>query len=435
MKDENLISALKKGNYPEHLKTISEKESISLEKIAEGILSGGIVVPKNRLRQVKKPCAIGKNLSVKVNANIGSSKTYPEPELEIEKMKSAEEAGADTLMDLSTGDGIGTIRRNILEKSILPLGTVPIYEAAIRAIEDRGSIVEMEENDLLETIENQASGGVDFMTIHSGITLESVTILKKQPRVMGVVSRGGSFIFAWMIHNQKENPLYERFDDVLSILKKYDVTLSLGDGLRPGCISDSTDAVQISELIKLGELVKRARSAEVQVMVEGPGHIPLSEIEANVRLEKAICRDAPFYVLGPLPTDIAPGYDHIVSAIGGSLAAYYGADFLCYVTPREHLGLPNANDVREGVIASKIAAHIADIARSKKQAVSKDRKMAEARNRLDWEKQIELSICPEKTRQMFEERSSYGGPCTMCGEYCAIDILKESLNTGLSKNC
>lgn len=430
-----LIERIKKGELPGHLKDIAEKEKIDLNLLLERIVSGRIVVPQNRLREVKKACAIGKGTTVKVNANIGTSADYPDIESEIEKLEIAVRAGADTVMDLSTGGDIEKTRVEILKRSEVPVGTVPIYEAAAKAIDLRGSIVEMSEGDLLETIRLQAEQGVDFMTIHAGITLRTVEILKNFPRLAGVVSRGGSFLVAWMIHNEKENPLYEHFDKVLEILYEYDVTLSLGDGMRPGCIADATDQVQIDELLTLGQLVRRAREAGVQVMVEGPGHVPLNQIEANIVLEKEICDEAPFYVLGPLPTDIAPGYDHLVSAIGGALAAYYGADFLCYVTPREHLGLPTKDDVYHGVVASKIAAHIADVARGNQAAIERDYEMAKARVQLDWKRQIELSIAPQTTEKMLRERSSGTGTCTMCGPYCAIDIMNKYLGVKTVESC
>jgi phosphomethylpyrimidine synthase len=423
----SLIHELKKGNIPAYLHQIAAWEDIEVDALVELILSGRVVVPKNKIRQLEKPCAIGKQMAVKINANLGTSTEYPFLETELKKLELAIKAGADTVMDLSTGGDLKKIRAELLRHSPVPLGTVPIYEAAQRSIGKNGSIVDMKPEEILQVIKEQAEQGVDFMTIHAGVTSKTIEILKKKPRVLGVVSRGGSFLVAWMIHQEKENPLFERFDDVLAILKEYDVTLSLGDGLRPGAIADATDEAQLDELFRLGELVKRARDAGVQVMVEGPGHIPLNEIEANILLEKKICDEAPFYVLGPLPTDAAPGYDHLVAAIGGALAAYYGADFLCYVTPREHLGLPTEDDVYEGVVAAKIAAHIADVARGKKKALARDLAMAKARAELDWEKQISLSLAPDKTARLLKERSIGKGACTMCGPFCAIEIIKKHL--------
>jgi phosphomethylpyrimidine synthase len=430
-----LIDELKKGNIPEYLGAIAINEGVEPEELAQKILDGSVVVPLNAMRSIEKPCGIGDGLRVKVNANLGTSADYLSLEEELKKLDAALRAGADTVMDLSTGGDLRKIRKKIIESSPVPVGTVPVYEAAVRAIDERGSIVEMKPEDMLEVIEMQAADGVDFMTIHAGVSLRTVEILERQPRVLGVVSRGGSFLVAWMLHNEKENPLLERFDDVLGIMKKYDVTLSLGDGLRPGCIADSTDEAQLDELLRLGELTQRAREAGVQVMVEGPGHVPLNEIEANIKLEKKICKGAPFYVLGPLPTDAAPGYDHLVSAVGGALAAYFGADFLCYVTPREHLGLPTVEDVYEGVLAAKIAAHIADVARGRKDALERDLNMARARANLDWDAQVRHSIVPEKTERMLKERSSGSGHCTMCGPYCAIEIIRDHFGFAPEESC
>lgn len=434
-KQEGLISLLKKGKVPVWLEKIAKEEGVDLNLLVEKVLNGRVVIPKNLFREVFQPCAIGEGMKVKVNANIGTSEKYCELNEELKKLNVAVSAGADTVMDLSTGGNISLIRKKIIESSPIPVGTVPIYEAALKAKEEYGNVVHMTKEDFMNAVLEQAKSGVDFMTIHAGITVVGMEALKKMPRLLGVVSRGGSFTIAWMLHNDSENPYFEYFDEVLEILRDYDVTLSLGDGLRPGCIKDATDAAQITELLKIGELVKRARKADVQVMVEGPGHVPLSEIETNVRLEKAICDGAPFYVLGPLPTDSAPGYDHIVSAIGGALAAYHGADYLCYVTPREHLGLPTVQDVYEGVMVSKIAAHIADVARGRKNSVARDEEMAKARAELDWKTQIEISLDSEKMKNLLEERSSLSGPCTMCGELCAIDIVSKHMEKEGKKEC
>jgi phosphomethylpyrimidine synthase len=320
------------------------------------------------------------------------------------------------------------IRRQILKNAPIPVGTVPIYEAAVEAAKNRKGLANMRAEDLFEVIERQAEEGVDFITVHCGVTRNSVERLRQNPRIMGVVSRGGAFLVEWIVYNDKENPLYEQFDRLLEIAKKYDVTLSLGDGLRPGCLADATDRPQVVETILLGELTERAWAEGVQVMIEGPGHVPLDQIEANVLLEKKLCKGAPFYVLGPLVTDAAPGYDHITSAIGGALAGKAGADFLCYVTPSEHLGLPAVEDVRDGVIAVRIAAHAADLARGNKKALKKDLEISRARKKFDWERQIELAIDPPKARRYREERKS-GGPdgCTMCGEFCALKRVKEFL--------
>jgi phosphomethylpyrimidine synthase len=333
-------------------------------------------------------------------------------------------------MDLSTGGDIKKTRRALLQKAPFPLGTVPIYEAAIKAIEQRGSIIQMTAEDIFQVIDAQAQEGVDFMTVHVGLTSKAIEHLKNQGRVADVVSRGGAFHLAWILHHQKENPLYQHFDRLLDIARRYDITLSLGDGLRPGAIADATDRPQIEELLTLGELVQRAREAGVQVMVEGPGHVPLDQIEMNIKLQKQLCQGAPFYVLGPLVTDIAPGYDHIVSAIGGAVAAAAGADFLCYVTPSEHLGLPSAEDVREGLIASKIAAHAADLVKGIPGAWEKDLKLSQARKKLDWKTQRDLVIDPLKFDEIRRRRQTSTQACSMCGEFCAMRIVSEFLDGG-----
>ncbi|MGB9810069.1 MAG: phosphomethylpyrimidine synthase ThiC, partial [Caldanaerobacter sp.] len=323
------------GIITKEMKIVADYEGVSEEFVLEGVKKGEIVIPANVNHINLVPKGIGKGLSTKVNANIGTSDAFPEIRKEIEKLKVAIDAGADAVMDLSTGGDVNKSRREIIKNSSVPVGTVPMYQAAVESISRYGSIVAMPEEFIFKVIEEQAKDGVDFITVHCGLTLESLKRLKDNKRIMNVVSRGGAFTIAWMLHNEKENPLYQYFDRLLDIAKKYDVTLSLGDGLRPGCLEDATDAAQIQELIILGELVKKAREAGVQVMVEGPGHVPIDQIEANVKLQKSLCYNAPFYVLGPVVTDIAPGYDHITAAIGGAIAAFAGADFLCYVTPAE----------------------------------------------------------------------------------------------------
>jgi phosphomethylpyrimidine synthase len=330
-------------------------------------------------------------------------------------------------MDLSTGGDIPAIRRTIIAVSTRPIGTVPIYQAGIEAIESHGAIVKMTVDDMFAAIEDNARDGVDFITVHCGVTLAAIARLKQQGRVTDVVSRGGAFMVGWMLHNDCENPLYEYYDRLLDIAREYDVTLSLGDGMRPGSLADATDRTQVEELLTLGELVQRAQEAGVQVMVEGPGHIPLDQIETNVRLQKAVCKGAPFYVLGPLVTDIAAGYDHITGAIGGAIAAIYGADFLCYVTPSEHLAIPDVDDVRDGVIASRIAAHAADIVKGVKGAAERDRQMAAARKNLDWDEQARLSLDPKRFTRVHRERDTSGSACSMCGQYCAMDLVGKYL--------
>jgi phosphomethylpyrimidine synthase len=408
----------KQGEVTPEMRAVSKDEGVRVELIRRGVAKGVIVIPRNVVREDISPLGIGAGLRVKVNANVGTSPDLSRMDEEVEKARAAVKCGADTIMDLSTGGDLRSIRRELLKLGV-PLGTVPIYEAGVDASRRRGSIDDMKEGDIFNAIEAQAKEGVDFMTVHAGITIEGVE--KTRKRLTGIVSRGGSFLARWMVHNGQENPLYANYDQVLDIAEEYDVTISLGDALRPGSINDATDEAQIHELMVLGELVERTRARNVQCMVEGPGHIPMDQIGANVLLEKRICKGAPFYVLGPLVTDIAPGYDHITGAIGGAIAAMAGADFLCYVTPAEHLALPTVEDVRQGVIASKIAAHAADIARGFD--VKRDREMAEARAALDWAKQFKLCLDPEKAMRLRRERlPQQPEVCTMCGEFCAIKL-------------
>jgi phosphomethylpyrimidine synthase len=417
----------KRGKVTEEMREVARKEDLSPEYIVRGLAEGRIVITRNLSHEIPA-MGIGEGLRIKVNANIGTSRDICDVDRELLKAKAAHEAGADTLMDLSTGGDIDVIRRRVMKATPLPIGTVPIYQAAIIAQEKRGAIVDMTEDDLFNAIERNAKDGVDFITVHCGINRVSVDRIKRSKRLTGIVSRGGTFLAAWIMHNDQENPLYGNYDYLLELAKKYDMTLSLGDGLRPGCIQDATDGPQIQELITIGELVDRARAAGVQAMVEGPGHVPLDQIDANVKLEKAVCKGAPFYVLGPLVTDIAPGYDHIVGAIGGAAAAMAGADYLCYVTPTEHIGLPDVEDVREGVIVSRIAAHAGDLVRRRDKAIVWDNDMSKARADLDWQRQIDLSINPARVRKVKEERSPgemTDKGCSMCGEFCAIKILKE----------
>ncbi len=424
------LELARKGRLSPALKRAARREKRAPEALAEVIAQGKACLPWNPNHSPKQPTAIGKSLRTKVNVNIGTSRDFPRLSDELKKVRISLEYGTDTLMDLSTGGNLKRIRESILANSPVPLGTVPIYEAAIRAIGRRKSIVRMTEEDLFGTIESQAEEGVDFMTVHCGLTLKAVDRLKRQGRIADVVSRGGAFLLAWMLHNGKENPLYAGYDRLLETARKYDITLSLGDGLRPGAIADATDRPQIEELLTLGELVKRALEAGVQVMVEGPGHIPLDQVEMNMRLQKRVCHEAPFYVLGPLVTDIAAGYDHIVSAIGGALAAAAGADFLCYVTPAEHLGLPTLEDVRDGLMASRIAAHAGDIVKRVPGAAERDRDLSRARKRLDWDKQKKLAIDPGKFESIRANRKSRTEACSMCGEFCAMRIVSEFLNSG-----
>ena len=410
------------------METVARDEQMDIDLLARRVAEGTIVIPKNANRELKRVGGVGLGLRTKVNANIGTSAAFPDIKDELLKLKVAVDAGADAVMDLSTGGDLTDIRKVIIKRCPVALGTVPIYECAVDVVNLRGGITEITAEDLLDVIERQAKQGVDFMTLHSGITMESIARLRDQGRVTDVVSRGGAFLVKWILANGKENPLYERYDDVLEIARKYDITLSLGDGFRPGCLADATDRAQIQELIILGELVKRAREAGVQAMVEGPGHVPLDQIAANMQIQKRLCEGAPFYVLGPLVTDVAPGYDHITSAIGGAIAAMNGADFICYVTPSEHLGLPTVDDVKEGVIAARIAGHAADIVKGIHGAAEWDREMDVARKARNWKKQIELAIDPVKAKEIHDRRS--GGiedACSMCGELCAMKVVEEYL--------
>ncbi len=422
------IEEARKGRTTAALKQVAEEEQFSVDELRELVAAGQVCIPWNPKHGEIHAVGIGALLRTKINVNIGSSEDFPELETELQKVEVALKYETDTIMDLSTGGDINGIRRQILDKARIPLGTVPLYQVAIKAIAERGSIVDMTADDIFAVIEQQAEEGVDFMTVHCGLTTRAIDRLKSQGRVADVVSRGGAFHVAWMLHNDKENPLYEHYDRLLEIAHRYDVTLSLGDGLRPGAISDATDRPQIEELLTLGELVKRAWDADVQVMVEGPGHVPLDQIEMNIKLQKRVCQGAPFYVLGPLVTDIAPGYDHITAAIGGAIAASAGADFLCYVTPSEHLGLPSVDDVREGTVASKIAAHAADIVKGVKGAWERDLKLSEARKRLDWDAQRELVLDPHKFDEIRNKRGSKSEACSMCGDFCAMQIVSEHLD-------
>ncbi|MDO9334041.1 MAG: phosphomethylpyrimidine synthase ThiC [Dehalococcoidales bacterium] len=422
------LEQARKGIISSQMQAVARQEHLEPEFIRRGIAEGNIVIPANINHKNLKPFGIGKGLRTKVNANFGTSSDYGTIETELEKLSAAVESGADTVMDLSTGGNLVDVRRAILAASSVPVGTVPIYQAGIRAIEQHSAIVMMTVDDIFSVIEEHARDGVDFVTVHCGVTRSAIAALKEQGRVTDVVSRGGAFMIGWMLHNDRENPLYEEYDRLLEIARDYDVTLSLGDGMRPGCLADATDRAQVEELIVLGGLVERSWKAGVQVMVEGPGHVPLHQIEANVKLQKAICKGAPFYVLGPLVTDIGAGYDHITAAIGGAVAAAAGADFLCYVTPSEHLSLPDVEDVREGVIASRIAAHAADIAKGVKGAAEWDRQMAMARKRLDWKEQVRLSLRPDYSERVHNKHTAGSEACSMCGNYCAMKLVGEFLN-------
>jgi phosphomethylpyrimidine synthase len=417
------LEMAKKGIISEEMKKAAEADGIDPESLRELIASGRAVLPKNVNHNFERILAIGEKLRTKVNANIGSSGACASLENELAKLEAAVSAGTDSVMDLSTGGDLEAIRSAILEKSPVTVGTVPIYGVATRLHRSNIPIYKMDVDELFKSIEDQCRQGIDYITVHCGITRETIKRIEGSNRLIPSVSRGGSILLQWMKHNNKENPLYEDFDALLEIAYRYDVTLSLGDGMRPGTIIDATDRPQIEELILLGELARRAREKNVQAMIEGPGHVPLDQIAANVILEKRLCDGAPFYLLGPLPTDIAPGYDHITAAIGGAIAAAAGADFLCYVTPAEHLALPTPEDVYIGVVASRIAGHAADIVKKVPGAIEKDRLMSIYRRDLNWEGMLSVAIDPAQAKKrlaLAHDRET----CTMCGELCAVKLSR-----------
>ncbi|WP_457624975.1 phosphomethylpyrimidine synthase ThiC [Persephonella sp.] len=419
----------REGVVTPEMEFVAEKERISPELVREEVARGRMVIPANINHYSLEPMGIGIAVRCKVNANIGNSAVVSDVESELEKLRVALKYGADTVMDLSTGGNIDEIREAIIKESPVPIGTVPIYQA----LQEVRTIDKLTEQDILDIIEHQAQQGVDYMTIHAGVLREFLPLVNH--RLMGIVSRGGSIMAEWMTVHGKQNPLYTNFDKICEIFKKYDVTFSLGDGLRPGCINDASDEAQFAELKVLGELTKKAWEHGVQVMIEGPGHVPMDQIEMNIKKEMELCHEAPFYVLGPLVTDIAPGYDHIASAIGAAMAGWYGASMLCYVTPKEHLGLPNAEDVKQGLIAYKIAAHAADLARHRPGAKEWDDAMSKARYEFDWEKQFELAIDPETARKYHDETLPQEGYksakfCSMCGpSFCAYRISQNVQET------
>ena len=427
------LELARKGVASPQIEVVAQQERLTAEYIQQGVANGTIIIPANTNHTNLIPCGIGKGLKTKVNANIGTSSDFGNIDTELGKLKMAIDCGADTVMDLSTGGNIVAILRDIITASSVPVGTVPIYQAGIEAINRHGAIVKMSIDELFAVIEEHASNGVDFVTVHCGVTQSAIARLKNQGRVTDVVSRGGAFLIGWMLYNECENPLYEYYDRLLEIAKAFDVTLSLGDGMRPGSLADATDRAQIEELLIIGELVDRAHQAGVQVLVEGPGHLPLNQVEANVQLQKSICKGAPFYVLGPLVTDVGAGYDHITGAIGGAIAAAAGTDFLCYVTPAEHLSLPDPEDVKQGVIASRIAAHAGDIVKGVKGAIEWDVKMSTARKQLDWEEQARLSLDPELSRRVHSKHTSVGAACSMCGAFCAMELVEKYLDISSPK--
>ncbi len=422
----------KRNVITEEMKYVAEMENEDPEVIREEIALGRLIIPSNINHKSLKPMGVGKKVSIKINANIGNSAVTSDIENELHKLNMAVKFGADTVMDLSTGGDLNKIREAIIKASPVPVGTVPIYQVVteVKKIED------ITPDDLFDIIELQAKQGVDYMTVHCGVLYEYLPLVKN--RITGIVSRGGSILALWMTKHKKQNPLYEHYDKILEIARKYDVTLSLGDGLRPGCLADASDEAQFAELETLGELTFRAWEKDVQVMIEGPGHVPLNQIEMNVQKQQEICKEAPFYVLGPLVTDIAPGYDHITSAIGATMAGYAGSSLLCYVTPKEHLGLPELEDVKQGVIAYKIAAHAADVARGFKNARHRDDELSKARFAFDWDRQFELSLDPETARRMHDETLPHPAHkhaefCSMCGpKFCSMHITRE-MNRFLEK--
>lgn len=420
------MNAARQGIITDEIRTVAEKEGIAPEKLMEYVAAGTAIIPCNKNHKAISPAGVGSMLKTKINVNLGTSRDCKDLNMELEKVQSAVDMGAEAIMDLSSCGDTQKFRRLLTEKCPAMIGTVPIYDAVVYY---HKPLIQITTDEWIDIVKMHAQDGVDFMTIHCGINKETAVKFKRNKRLMNIVSRGGSIIFAWMEMTGNENPFYERFDEILDICQQYDVTLSLGDACRPGCIMDATDAPQIEELITLGELTKRAWEKDVQVMIEGPGHMPLNQIAANMEIEKTLCHGAPFYVLGPLVTDIAPGYDHITAAIGGAVAAMNGAAFLCYVTPAEHLRLPDLNDVKEGIIASKIAAHAADIAKGLPGATDWDLKMDKARKVLDWEKMFDVAIDPEKARRYRESsKPEKEDTCSMCGNFCAVKNMNRILD-------
>lgn len=414
----------KKGIITDAVKEVAEKENVDAEKLAASVAEGKSVIIKHR----NSVMGIGENLTIKVNTNIGTSPDVCDLSFELEKLKRACELGTSTVMDLSTGGNLDRIRKEIVGASSVPVGSVPIYQAVIEAIEKHGTVESLNEDDIFEVIERHAKDGISFITVHCGVTMACLEILKQKTRKTGVVSRGGAFLVSWMALNEKENPLYSSFNRLIEIARRYDLILSLGDGLRPGSLADASDNLQMSELLTLGRCVEKAQEADVQVIIEGPGHVPLNQIVPNVHLAKTICHGAPLYLLGPIVTDVAAGYDHITSAIGGAIAGWAGADFLCYVTPSEHLALPTIEDVEDGVVASRIAAHAADIARGNKHAQKWDDNMSQARYKRNWHQQEKLSINPLRFKKIrTSQKISSDDVCNMCGKYCAMKIMNDTI--------
>lgn len=424
------LSSALKGLVTPEMEQVAANEGVTPEYIRQGVAEGTIVIPRNSGRQNISPTGIGKGLKTKVSASVGMYGSEATIAGEVAKIKAAVDAGTDSIMDLSVSGDIDAMRRESLAVTPTPLGTLPYYQAVAKAAGKYGSSLKMEVEELFEVIERQAEDGVDFLALHCGTTMEIVERAKREGRIDPLVSYGGSHLIGWMVHNRQENPLYEYYDRVLEIARKYDVTVSIADGMRPGCLADSLDGAQVHELVVIGELVRRAREAGVQVMVKGPGHVPLNQLKATVTLQKSLCKGVPYFVFGPIVTDIGAGYDHISAAIGGAISAWAGAEFICYVTPAEHIGLPNVDQVREGVVAARIAAHAADLAKGLPGAAQWDLELSQARKALDWQKQVELAIDPQKAEYMRKTRSddTVVG-CAMCGKYCAMDIVSKYLGT------
>lgn len=420
------MDAARKGIITPEMEIAAAKEDMDINELVELMAKGQAIIPCNKRHTSISPCAIGSKLKTKINVNLGISRDWKDMDMEIQKVNSAVEMGAESIMDLSSYGDTRTFRRRLTKECPAIIGTVPIYDAVVYY---HKPLKEITSQEWLDIVKMHAEDGVDFMTIHCGINKETAGRFKRNKRLTNIVSRGGSIIFAWMEMTGQENPFYEHYDEILDICREYDITMSLGDACRPGCQKDASDISQIEELITLGELTKRAWEKDVQVMVEGPGHMPMDQIQANMKIQQTICQGAPFYVLGPLVTDIAPGYDHITAAIGGAIAAASGASFLCYVTPAEHLRLPNLDDVKEGIIASRIAAHAADIAKGIKGAIEWDHQMSEARKKLDWEEMFRLSIDPEKARRYrAEAKPEKEDTCSMCGNFCAVKNMNRILD-------
>ncbi len=421
------MDAARKGIVTKEIETVAKKENMDVDKLISLVAEGKVAIPANKKHTCIDPEGVGSMLRTKINVNLGVSRDCKDYDLEMKKVLSAVDMGAEAIMDLSSHGDTEPFRKKLTSECPAMIGTVPVYDSVIHYKRDLATLTA---RDFIEVVRLHAENGVDFVTLHCGITRKTIEQIKNHKRKMNIVSRGGSLVFAWMSMTGEENPFYEYYDEILEICEEYDVTISLGDACRPGCLADATDVCQIDELVRLGELTKRAWNHNVQVMVEGPGHVPLDQIAANMKVQQTICMGAPFYVLGPLVTDIAPGYDHITSAIGGAVAAMSGAAFLCYVTPAEHLALPNLDDVKQGIIASKIAAHAADIAKGIPNARDIDDKMADARRALDWDAQFECALDPETAKKIRDDRApedDHSDTCSMCGKFCAVRSMNKAL--------